>query len=85
MAATTGVQSSLAWLRRPVQTIGARRRGIKLHGIRHLNASLLIASQPIPIVAQRLGHSRVDATLRTYAHILPGQDQAAAEAIDAAL
>jgi hypothetical protein len=27
-------------------------------------------------------HSRPDVTLRTYAHVLPGQDQAAAGAID---
>lgn len=63
----------------------ARRRGIKIHGIRHLNASLLITTQPLPIVAQRLGHSRVDTTLRNYSHLLPGQDQAAAEAIDAVI
>jgi hypothetical protein len=35
--------------------------------------------------AWRRLHSRPDVTLRTYSHILPGQDQAAAEAIDAVL
>jgi integrase len=59
------------------------RHGFRLHSVRHLNASTLIMSQPVPIVAQRLGHSRPDVTLRTYSHVLPGQDQAAAEAIDA--
>jgi integrase len=58
---------------------------IAFDSIRHLNASLLTASQPIPVVAQRLGHSRPDVTLRTYSHILPGQDQAAAEALDTAI
>jgi integrase len=62
-----------------------KRRGIGLHKVRHLNASTLIATQPLPIVSARLGHSRPDITLRTYSHVLPGQDDAAAEAIDAAL
>src|SRR5258708_6801566 len=35
-----------------------KRRGIGLHKVRHLNASTLIATQPLPIVAARLGHSR---------------------------
>jgi integrase len=61
------------------------RHGFRLHGVRHLNASTLIASQPLPIVTQRLGHSRPDITLRTYSHVLPGQDHAAADAIDAAI
>jgi integrase len=61
------------------------RHGIKVHGVRHLNASMLIATQPIPIVTQRLGHSRPDVTLRTYSHVLPGQGEAAAEAIDAVI
>lgn len=62
-----------------------KRRGIGLHKVRHLNASTLIATQPLPIVSARLGHSRPDVTLRTYSHVLPGQDDAAADAIDAAI
>jgi len=62
-----------------------KRRGIGLHQVRHLNASMLIATQPLPIVSARLGHSRPDVTLRTYCHILPGQDDAAAEAIEASM
>ncbi len=62
-----------------------KRRGIGLHKVRHLNASILIATQPLPIVSARLGHSRPDVTLRTYSHVLPGQDDAAADAIDAAM
>ena len=61
------------------------RHGIKPHSIRHLNASTLLQTQPVAIVADRLGHSRPDVTLRTYAHVLPGQDDAAATAIDAAI
>jgi len=62
-----------------------KRRGIGLHKVRHLNASTLIATQPLPIVAARLAHSRPDVTLRTYSHVLPGQDDAAADAIDTAI
>jgi integrase len=58
-------------------------RGIGLHKVRHSNASILIATQPLPILSARLGHSRPDVTLRTYSYILPGQDDAAADAIDA--
>jgi len=61
------------------------RRGFRLHGVRHLNASTLLTTQPIAVVAGRLGHSRPDVTLRTYAHVLPGQDDAAATAIDAVI
>jgi len=61
------------------------RRGIVLHQVRHLNASLLIVTQPLPIVSARLGHSRPDVTLRTYSHVLPGQDDAAADAIEASI
>jgi integrase len=53
--------------------------------VRHLNASILLSTAPLPIVSQRLGHSRPDVTLRTYAHALPVQDDAAAEATDQAL
>jgi integrase len=56
-----------------------KRRGIGLHKVRHLNASTLIATQPLPIVSARLGHSPPDVTLRTYSHVLPGQDDAAAD------
>jgi len=41
-----------------------RRHGFKLHAVRHLNASTLIATQSLPIVTRRLGHSRPDVTLR---------------------
>ena len=61
------------------------RRGFRLHDVRHLNASVLLSTEPLPIVAQRLGHSRPEVTLCTCAHVLPGQDDRAAEAIDEAL
>jgi hypothetical protein len=36
------------------------------------------------IVSERLGHSRVALTLDTYSHIIPGMQEEAAAAIDAA-
>lgn len=56
------------------------------HGLRHLHASLLIADGvPVPAVAARLGHASPQITMKLYAHALPGQDQAAAQAIAGAL
>lgn len=56
------------------------------HGLRHLHASLLIdEGVPITAVSARLGHANPQITLRLYAHALPGQDKAAAEAIGRAL
>lgn len=56
------------------------------HGLRHLHASLLIADGiPVPAVAARLGHASPNVTMKLYAHALPGQDVAAAQAIAAAL
>ena len=37
------------------------------------------------VVSERLGHASVNITLDTYSHVLPGLQEAAAEAIDAAL
>jgi len=71
---------------RPASFTGwCARRGFRLHGVRHLNASTLLSTEPIAVVADRLGHSRPDVTLRSYAHVLPGQDDAAATAIDAVI
>jgi integrase len=36
------------------------------------------------IVSERLGHSRVAITLDTYSHVIPGMQEEAAAAIDAA-
>lgn len=56
---------------------GVRR--IKFHGLRHTCATLLLqAGQPVHVVAQRLGHSKVEMTLNIYAHVLPDMQQDAA-------
>ena len=50
--------------------------------MRHSHASLGLASGvPLVIMSERLGHSSVAITGDIYSHSLPGQDQAAAEAI----
>ena len=55
---------------------------IRLHDLRHSYATLALASGVNPrIVSGRLGHSTVALTLDIYSHVLPQQDQQAAEAI----
>ena len=56
---------------------------MRTHDLRHTAASLLIAEGvPVPVVAQRLGHSSPAVTMSTYAHAMPGQGEAAAGATD---
>jgi integrase len=54
--------------------------------VRHTCATLLLqAGQPVHVVAQRLGHSKVEMTLNIYAHVLPDMQQQAAERLGALL
>lgn len=60
--------------------------GVRLHDLRHLVATELIAAGVDPArVAGRLGHARVSTTLDTYAHWLPERDREAADIIAARL
>ena len=53
---------------------------ILLHDLRHAHASHLVADRISPkVVQERLGHSSVQFTLQVYGHLLPGQQQAAAD------
>jgi integrase len=66
-----------------VLTAWCRRTFGKLHGLRHSHASqLLDAGVNIKAVSARLGHASAALTLSTYAHLLPGADQDAAQRID---
>ena len=57
---------------------------IRLHDLRHSNATALIQAGVNPrVVQQRLGHSDVNITLNTYTHVLPEMDIDAAEKLDA--
>jgi integrase len=56
-------------------------RGIRLHDLRHGQASLMLAAGvPIATVSKRLGHSSISITADTYSHLLEGVGLAAAEA-----
>ena len=57
---------------------------IRLHDLRHSNATALIQAGVNPrVVQQRLGHSDVNITLNIYTHVLPEMDVEAAEKLDA--
>jgi integrase len=59
---------------------------IPLHGLRHTYATLALSTGVNPrIVSGRLGHSTVALTLDIYSHVLPQQDQEAADRIAALL
>ena len=54
-------------------------RTIRLHDLRHSYATAALASGvPVKVVSQRLGHADIGVTLRIYAHVMPGDDAAAA-------
>lgn len=64
----------------------AKVRPIKFHGLRHTCATLLLqAGQPVHVVSERLGHTRVSMTMEVYAHVLPDMQQDAAAALGALL
>jgi integrase len=59
---------------------------VRLHDLRHAYATTLLIGGIHPKVAsEALGHSSVGFTLDTYSHVVPSMQQAAADAIEAAL
>jgi integrase len=66
-----------------------RRRklsGPNFHALRHAHVShLLDHGVDIKVISQRLGHSRASFTMDVYAHLMPGQDEEAANRTDAGL
>ncbi|MEF9983454.1 MAG: tyrosine-type recombinase/integrase [Oscillospiraceae bacterium] len=57
-------------------------REIKLHSLRHTNATIMLQSGISAKVAQaRLGHSDVSTTLNIYSHVLTSMDKEAANTI----
>ena len=55
---------------------------ITFHGLRHTHATLLLlAGVNVKAVSARLGHSSIQITLDSYAHLLPEMEQHAAQAI----
>ena len=58
----------------------AEVKKIRLHDLRHSHASLLIelGSSPL-VIADRLGHEKVETTLNTYSHLFPNKRDEVAE------
>ncbi len=53
---------------------------IRFHDLRHTCATLLLAAgENVKVVSERLGHSSIKITLDTYAHVLPGMQDAAVD------
>ena len=63
-----------------------RRSGlpaIRFHDLRHVFASLMLSQGVRPdLVAQMLGHSNPATTLKIYAHLMPGDQEAAMARLD---
>lgn len=58
-------------------------KGVRLHDARHTMATVMFKQGVHPkIVQERLRHSRIATTLDTYTHVVPGLQQAAANAMD---
>ena len=56
---------------------------IRLHDLRHTNATLLLSSGvAAKVVSNRLGHSNIGITLDLYSHVLRSMEEDAAETID---
>ena len=67
-----------------IKAAGVKR--IKFHGLRHTCATLLLrARTPVHVVSERLGHSKIQTTLETYAHVLPDMQEEAASTLGAIL
>lgn len=67
---------------RGVELSGVKK--IRLHDLRHSHASLLISklgAQP-NLVAERLGHEKIQTTLSTYSHLYPNQSRDLADQLN---
>jgi integrase len=65
------------WFGRRAKSAGLPR--ITFHGLRHSYVTMLLRDgQPLRTVAQRAGHSSPNVTSAIHAHVLPGDDEAAA-------
>jgi integrase len=61
----------------------SKLKGVTLHSLRHTHATILIyQGVDIKTISKRLGHEDVAFTLQVYGHLLPGQDERAANMMD---
>ena len=68
-------------MQRGIKESGVKR--IRLHDLRHSHASLLIELGFSPLeIANRLGHEKVETTLKTYAHLYPNKQAKLADRLD---
>jgi len=59
---------------------------IRLHDLRHVHATtLLLAGEPVHVVAARLGHADPSVTLRVYAHVIQDLAPAVADTVAQAI
>lgn len=57
---------------------------IRLHDVRHSYATAALkAGIPPKVISERLGHSTAAFTMQTYAHVIPGMDEGAADKVAA--
>ena len=57
---------------------------IRVHDLRHSHASLLVELGFSPLlIAERLGHERVQTTIGTYSHLYPSKQTEVANRLDA--
>jgi integrase len=60
------------------------RTSIRLYGLRHTCATLLLLAGVNPkIVSEQLGHATITLTLDVYSHVLPTMQEAASEQLEA--
>ncbi len=59
--------------------------GTRLHDLRHLHATQLLAGVPVRTVSGRLGHANAATTLNVYAPFLEASDRKAADVIEGLL
>ena len=66
---------------RVLERAGLRR--IRLHDLRHTNASLLIQqNESLVYVQKQLGHSSIQVTVDVYGHLIPGANRGAVDTLD---
>jgi integrase len=83
----TSVGTPIRNLRRSwAQVKGLTGLNMRFHDVRHADVTLLLCQDVHPkAVAERLGHSRLELTLNTYSHVLPGLQAEAVAKLDAVL
>ena len=73
----------------PEMERGCKRSGVKkirVHDVRHSHASLLVEMGFSPLlIAERLGHERVQTTMETYSHLYPNKQTEVARQLDGIL